>query len=133
MISLALIPWRWLLLAALAAAVLVGVPILWHRHNADQQQIGYERRAAEDKAAAEAQTARMRDLQRQAELRYTVQATARDRFIVETITEVRHAAQSLAACPVPDSARVQLNAAASCARGDPGSPCAAGEPVPDTR
>ncbi len=128
-----ILPWRLILAGLLAAAVLVGVPILWHRHNTAQQAIGYERRAAEDKAAAEAQTARNRDNFRQSELRYTAAAELRDRFIVTTVREIRDAAAPLADCRLPEPVRLRLGAAAECARGDsPGTDCA-GQPVPDTR
>jgi len=94
---------------------------------------GYQRAKAEDKAAADAQAARNREMQRAAELRYTVAAEARDRYIIETVTEVRHAAESLAACPVPDRLRGLLNDAAACARGDPASACGADRPLPVAR
>ena len=43
-------PYRWLLAAGLIAALAIGIPILWHRHNEHQQEIGYERRAEEDRS-----------------------------------------------------------------------------------
>lgn len=89
-----------------------------------------EARAAKDVAAWER---RSRELQRASEMRYTVQAGVREKVIVETIVEVRHAAQDLAACPVPDRARSLLNDAARCARGDSAAACGDGEPVPVAR
>lgn len=82
---------------------------------------------------AEADAQRMRDLQRQSELRYTVAAETRDRFIVTTVKEIRDASAPLAACPVPEPVRVQLNAAAGCARGDSPAACGPGEPMPLAR
>ncbi len=124
-------PYRWLLAAGLIAALAIGIPILWHRHNEHQQEIGYKRRAEEDRKASEAQTARNRELQRAAELRYTVQTEARDRFITKTVTEVRYAAQPLAACPVPEPLRVRLNQAGACA--DSAAACGLGDEVRQAR
>ena len=123
-------PYRWLLAAGLIAAVVLGVPILKHRYDAGQQDIGYQKRAAEDKAAADAQTTRNRELQRAAELRYVVKGETQDHFFTTTITEIRHDAAPLAACPVPEPVRVRLNAAAACARGDSASSCGPAEEVP---
>lgn len=127
------IPLRWILLAVLVAALAIGIPVLWSRHNAGQQQIGYDRRAAEDRAAMEAQAADNLRLQRAAEKNYVVQGEVRDRFIVQTVREIRDAAAPLAACPVPDPVRVRLNAAAACASGDTAGSCEPGEPLPAAR
>lgn len=88
---------------------------------------------AETDRLSREQQDRNRDLQRQAELRYTVQTEVRDRFLTQTILEIRHEAAPLAACPVPDAARVRFNAAARCAGGDPASACSFGEPLPVAR
>lgn len=88
---------------------------------------------AEYTAAAEAQTERMRDLQRAAETRYTVAAEVRDRYITQTITEVRHAAAPVASCALPADLVRLLNAAASCSRDDPGATCGADQPLPGAR
>ena len=77
----------------------------------------------ETERQAQAQAQRNRDLQRAAELRYTVQAGVREEFIGYTIKEIRHVAAPLAACTVPDAVRVRLNAAARCAGGDHAAPC----------
>ena len=77
----------------------------------------------ETERQAQAQAQRQRDLQRAAELRYTVQAGVREEFIGYTIKEIRHVAAPLAACTVPDAVRVRLNAAARCAGGDHAAPC----------
>lgn len=82
---------------------------------------------------AQAQAQRQRDLQRAAELRYTVQAEARDRFITQTIVEVRHAAAPVASCALPVDLVRLLNRAAECARSDSPASCGAGEPVPVSR
>jgi hypothetical protein len=86
---------------------------------------------AQERATQE-QAARNRELQRAAELRYTVAAGAREVFITRTTQEVRRAAQSLAVCPVPVDAVRLLNAAAACAR-DPAAACGAGDGVPGAR
>lgn len=90
---------------------------------------GYARHQQEAKDLADQQAQRNRDLQRAAELRYTVQAETRDRFITTTITEVRHATAHLDACPVGAAGVLRLNAAAQCAREDRPASCGADEPV----
>lgn len=109
------------LLLALAGAIWKGVGVI--------EQRGYDRRAAEDRTAMEDQAARNRDLQRASELRYTVVAAAQDRFIVQTITEIRHETDNLAACVLTPAASERLRNAAQCARGDSAAACGAGEPV----
>lgn len=122
-------------IAALLVIVLAIAGAWWKvdRMFAAAEQRGYDRRAAEDKAAADAQTQRNRDLQRAAEKRYTVATEARDRFITTTIKEVHHAAAPLATCPVPDDVRVRINAAARCALGDSPASCGADDGVPASR
>jgi hypothetical protein len=88
--------------------------------------------AAQAKAVAD-QKDRNLDLQRQAELGYTVQADTRTEFITIAAKETHDAAAPLAACPVPDAVRVRLNAAVACARGDSTAACGAGQPVPSAR
>lgn len=109
------------LLLAMAAAAWKGIDVL--------EQRGYDRRAAEDRAAMEDQAARNRDLQRASELRYTVVAAARDRFIVQTITEIRHETDNLAACVLTPAAAERLRNAAQCARGDSAAACGPDQPV----
>lgn len=118
-------PYRWLLLGAAVAALVVGYGA-WVGH---QRDIGRDEVRAEMAAAAAAQAERNRELQRAAELRYTVTTAARDRFITKTIREVHHAAAPLAACPVPEPVRVRLNAAAACVR-DPEAACGVFDGVP---
>mgnify|MGYP001573557562 CR=1 FL=1 len=81
------------------------------------------------KAAAEQIKDKDRDLQRAAELRYTVKAETRDRFITKTLTEVRYVTQHLVSCPLGAPAVRVLNDAAACAREDRPASCGAGEPV----
>jgi hypothetical protein len=76
-----------------------------------------------------AQTARNLELQRAAEKRYVVQQDARDRFIVTTVREISDAASPLAACPVPESVRVRLNAVRACALGNSPASCGADDPL----
>lgn len=123
-------PGRWLLILGIVAAVAIGAPILKARYDAGQQRIGYDKRAKEDKDAANEQAARMRELTRAAELRYTVAREGQDRFFVTTIKEIDHAAAPLATCPVPPDAIRLLNNAARCARGDPGATGCAADPMP---
>jgi hypothetical protein len=104
-----------------------------HRHDAAQQAIGYDKRASEDKVAADQQAQRNRDLQRQAELHYVVQREAQEKFIVTTVKEIHEAAAPLVSCPVPEPVRVRLNAAARCALGDSPATCGAADQVPDAR
>jgi hypothetical protein len=119
-------PGRWL-----AVMALLGVLTLaYFGWRGQQREIGRQEVRAELATAAEAQTARNRDLQRAAELRYTVTAQAREVFITRTTQEVRRVSKSLAACPVPVDAVRLLNAAAACARGDPAAACGAGDVVP---
>jgi hypothetical protein len=123
-----------LLYRAIGAAALVGVLTLAYFGWRDQQRdIGRQEVRAELKSQAEAQTARNRELQRAAETRYTVTSQVREKWFVVTVKEIRDASESLAACPVPDDVRRLLNAAASCARGDPGASGCAADEVPDSR
>jgi len=126
-------PYKWLLYGALAVAVIGGGTILVHRYNDGLREEGRAEVREADRAAMQAQADRNRDLQRAAEKRYTVQAQVRDHYITETVTEVRHEAAALAACPVPEPARVRLNAAAGCARGDSAAACGPDQPVPVAR
>jgi hypothetical protein len=111
----------------LAATLLVGFMLggtgAWKVQGwrADAERLKVQQAAAE-------QAARNRELQRAAEMRYTVAAEARERVIVETIVEVRRESQSLATCPVPEPARRLFNRAAKCAA-DPAAPGCADLPV----
>lgn len=115
---------RLLIAAALVAGAIAG----WWRLTAHYEAAGYRRAQAEAQALASAQAARIRDLQRAAELRYTVAAEARDRFIVTTVKEVRHVAAHLDSCPVGPAVVSLLNNAAACARG--AAACGPDQPVP---
>jgi hypothetical protein len=126
------------LYARLAAGVLIVLAIAaaWWKVDhvlAAREEVGYQRRAAEDGAAANAQAARNRDLQRAAELRYIVAAEPRDRFFVTTVREIRHDTDNLAACVLTPGAVRRLHDAAACARGDSAAACGPGEPVPVSR
>lgn len=119
-------------LAALLVIVLALAGVWWKadRMLAAADQRGYDRRATEDKTAADAQAAKNRDLQRAAELRYVVQGETRDRFFVTTVKEIRDAAAPLASCPVPADVVRLLNDAARCARGDSEAACGPAGPLP---
>lgn len=126
-------------MAILAAAILLVLGIGWAiRHNGIEAgraeiQAKWDADSARLNTEMQAQKDRNRELQRAAERNYVVQAGVRDRFITETITEIRYAAAPMAACPVPADVRVRLNAAAACARAERSAACDAGKPVPDAR
>lgn len=120
------IPARIALLVALLAAGAFG----WSRLTAHYEGVGYARAQAEATAVAEAQAQRNKDLQRAAELRYTVQAGVREEFIVTTVKELAHETADLASCRLSPGARRLLNDAAECARADRPAACGAGEPLP---
>lgn len=126
-------------LALLAAAVLLVLGIGWKiRHNGVEAgraevQAKWDKDRARLNAEMQAQLERNRELQRAAEKRYIVQSGVRERFITNTITEVRYAAAPMASCPVPEPARLRLNAAGRCASGDSAATCGDGEPVPGAR
>lgn len=128
-----MIPVRWMVAGAVGVALVVGVPILIGRYNESLREDGRAEVREEMRQVAEEQTARNRELQRAAELRYTVVAETRDRFITKTVKEVHYAAAPLAACPVPDAVRLRINAASACARDDSGAACAADDGVPAAR
>lgn len=106
-----------------AGLILLALLAGWNRLTAYHERIGYDRRAAEDKAAADAQTERNRELQRAAERRYTVVVQQHVTYFTRAAKEINDAAAPLSACPVPDDLRRLLNDAASCARGDPSAAC----------
>jgi hypothetical protein len=116
--------------------VVLALAGLWWKADrmlAAREAVGYQRRATEDAAAANEQAARNRELQRVAELKYTVRAASRDKFFDQTAKEIHDAAAPLASCPVPEPVRVRLNAAATCARGDTAASCGDADAVPDAR
>lgn len=118
---------------ALALALAVGVPLLVGRYNDGLREQGRTEVREQLRIVAATQEQRNRELQRSAELRYTVHAETRDRFFTKTIKEVHYEAAPLADCRIPEPVRVRVNAAAACARGDPGTVCAADDVVPDAR
>ena len=125
--------------AIVLASVLLVLGIGWKVHRAGvvsgrtEVQAKWDADRVKLQAAVHAQEVRNRELQRAAEKRYTVQAGVRDRFMTQTITEVRYAAAPLASCPVPELVRLYLNAASGCARGDSAAPCGDGKPVLNAR
>lgn len=122
---------------AIGAVVIVGGVILWNGYIGGERReadaAGYKRALDEARIVADAQAERNRELQRMAERRYVVQAGVRDRFIVQTVTEVRHATVHLASCPVGADGVRLLNDAAACAREDRPATCGADGPMPSTR
>jgi hypothetical protein len=119
-------------LIALAILLIAAAGVWWkfERVIDRAEERGYMRRAAEDKAAAEAQTERNRELQRATEKKYVVQAEAREEFIAVTVREIHEAAAPLADCRVPDAVRLRLDAAARCALGDSAAACGADGQLP---
>lgn len=118
----------WTKLAGLGILVLaIGAGLAWVRHEADAT--GYARAQAETQAVATEQAQRNAELMRAAELRYTVMQPVRDRFITNTITEIRDATQNLAACVLEPRALSMLRDAAQCARSDQPAACGAGDGV----
>jgi hypothetical protein len=122
-------PGRWLAVLALSGALTLS----YFGWRGQQREIGRQEARAELRAATDAQTARNRELQRAAELRYTVQAETRDRFIVTTVKEIHNATDSLAACPVGAAGVRLLNAGGACARGDSKAACGSGQQLPGAR
>ncbi|MDE2022026.1 MAG: hypothetical protein KGI71_03940 [Patescibacteria group bacterium] len=118
-------PGRWMLYLALVAALMLGA---W-RLESHIEGIGYAKAKAECAAASAAQAAQNLDLQRSAELRYTVQAQTRDRVIVKTVKEIVHETDNLAACVLTAPALGLLNRAADCARADTAASCGPGDPL----
>lgn len=122
--------------AVIVLAILGAVAAAWWKFDralAAADARGYARAQAEAHAAAEAQAARNRDLQRAAELRYTVNAQARDRVITEIQTEVRYVTLHLETCPLGSAAVRLLNRAAQCAREDRSAACGAGDGMPNAK
>jgi hypothetical protein len=116
---------------AIAAAVLVfALVFAVGRFVHHERQIGRDEvqatfdayKVAQERAAQE-QIARNLDMQRQAEKRYTVQAEVRDHYITNTVIEVRHETDNLAACKLTDGAVRLLDSAAACAREDSAAAC----------
>lgn len=127
--------WRAVAALALAAAMAAGYG--WIRH-AHMEQGRAEVRAewAEERRQGELQAEIRREANRAnaraAELQQVAQTVYRDRFITQTITEIRHVTDPLAACPVPPDAVRMLNDAAACARSDRPASCGSGQPVPSS-
>lgn len=117
-------------LAVIAAAV---AAVLWGYHlwAESLREDGREEIRAEHAEAARAAETRMRELARAAEVRYVVQAEARDRFITKTLTEVRHAAAPLVSCVLPADAVRLLNDANACASDPTAAACGGPGPVRD--
>lgn len=121
-------------LKILAVVALVAAVFAWDRHRLGvAERAGYDRAVAEGKSAAEAQAERNRELARAAEKRYVVQAEARERVIVTTITEVRDATQHLASVPLGADAVRLLNHAGACASEDRPATCGDDGKVRDPR
>jgi hypothetical protein len=126
------------LMALAACAALLTGAFAWfvhHEREVGRDEIRAEREIerAELRAAVQAQRDRNMELQRAAEIKYTVVAEVRDRFITKTITEVRNATTSLAVCTVSPAAVRMLNDASHCTGEDRAAACGAGEPLRSTR
>lgn len=104
---------------AIVGAIVAG----WWRITVHYEQRGYDRAQAEYAQQAEARRVRNADLQRAAELRYTVQTGVREEFIVTTVKELAHETADLAACRLSPGAVRVLNRAAECASSDTATAC----------
>ncbi len=104
-------------------------------YRSGKQVIRAEWQAAqvEQEREAQAQAQRIRELQRAAETRYTVQAGVREEFIGYTIREGHHAAAPIASCALPADLVRLLNSAATCARSDTATACSIDQPLPVSR
>lgn len=129
----ALNPYRWLIAAVTAAALLGAAWWGLHRWQESLREEGRAEVRAAVVAEANAQRERNAELQRAAEKRYVVQAEVRERVITQTITEVHHAAAPLASCPVPADVVRMLNRAGRCAGEGGPAACEPGGPVPVAR
>lgn len=117
---------------AILVVLLIGGALCgWWRLTAHYEGVGYARAQAEYQAAAELQREANRGRAREVETAFTQKAEVRDRFIVTTVTEVRHDTQNLAACLLTPSAVQRLRDAAACASEDRPATCGAGEQVRD--
>jgi hypothetical protein len=119
--------------AAVLAAALAGTHWYAYRQGAQAVQIKFDAHVNEANRKAVRQADQNRERAAQVEERVVFQTVYRDRFITKTVKEIDRATQSLAACPVPEPARVLLNAAARCAREDRPSACGSDNAVSDTR
>lgn len=126
-------PARWIMLACLVAALVIGVPLIVHRYNDGLREEGRAEVRKADKEAAEAQTTSNRELGRMAELHLSVTRTQQDEFFVRSTKEIHDASAPLAACPVPELVRLRLNAAAECASGDSAASCGSDAALPHAR
>lgn len=116
---------RLLAYGLLAAAAVAGY--LWWEHRTEQAGALAERQRLE--AVADLQREANRDRSRIADQGYADRTVYRDRFITQTITEVRHETAGLALCPLSARAVRLLNAAADCASEDRPAACGAGDGV----
>lgn len=121
----------WSLQARAIASVLLVVAIVagWWRLTAHYERIGYERRQAEDDAAAQVQREANRGRVVQAEAKQAAQSEVRDRYIVTTVKELVHETDNLRACVLTPAARQRLHDAARCAGQDRPAACGAGDGV----
>lgn len=117
-----MLPWwvKPLAVLALCAAVVGGIS--WWRASLKQEGARVERQRIE--ALADLQREANRSRARDASLALATRTQIVEKYLVVTEKEFRHATADLAACPVPDRARVMLNDAVRCARD--GSPAACG-------
>jgi hypothetical protein len=113
------------------AAVLLALALIagWWRLTAHYERIGYDRRKAEDEAAAELQREANRGRAVQAETKQAAQAQIRERYIVTTVKELVHETDNLAACVLTPAARQRLHDAAACASQDRSAACGTGDSV----
>lgn len=122
---------NWRVWAALAlAGVLAFTHLSAYRTGKHAVQAKWDEANVATERASQEQASRNRELQRAAELKYTVQGETRDRFFVTTVKEIHEAAAPLAACVVPEPVIRLLNAARDCASGDSPASCGPAGQVP---
>jgi hypothetical protein len=119
-------------LVALGLIVLALVAGFWKVwHTADRG--GYERSQAEYQARAELQRETNRGRARVAEEKHAARTVYRDRFITNTVKEIRDVPSDGTGCLVAPRVVRLLNDAAACAREDRPGACSVHEPMPAAR
>ncbi len=121
-------------LEAAAIGVFTATAFFWARHQLAQADAqGYERSQAEYQARAELQRETNRGRARVAEEKHAARTVYRDRFITNTVKEIRDVPSDGTGCLVAPRVVRLLNDAAACAREDRPGACSVHELVPGAR
>lgn len=118
------------ILVGVLVAVAVGA-YAWWQHRVEEAAVTVER--ARVIALADLQREANRARAREASLALATRAQTVEKYLVVTEKEFRHATADLAACPVPDRARVMLNDAVRCARDGSAAACGSDSRLSDAR